>query len=248
MKKTIVYEFTDRDIELLKQPLPDYPCGKCNNQDHCMGCNNEKNHAKFTKELKDNDIFDFALEIKKYKDLCGQQINLRNKSNKLLKTFPIEIQRDVLNVYPKVTMHKAPSVESLESTLELTDEQKETIQKEDEKRKKLLNSPEHKNFVIDSITTELNTLLQEYKIVNYSSDKVKEAEEEFKDILKNDSTFEGFEMISRIDSMFCRCYLVRYKDVPFIISDIGNSNWSFVCNTKEAFYKIATNDFGSEYV
>lgn len=110
------------------------------------------------------------------------------------------------------------------------------------------NSKEYKDRVIDDIQSDLTILLELNKVADYESEEAIAIEEEFKKKIEENSTFDEFKMYGSLDSLFCRCWLVGYKGRGYILTDGGNSNWGYLCNVREAMFRIATKDFGSEYI
>ena len=70
MKKIEIYEFDERDLELLKMPLPISPCiTKCHGGIvSCCGCQEVFKYEKDIKKYKERNIFDIAQKIQKVRD------------------------------------------------------------------------------------------------------------------------------------------------------------------------------------
>jgi len=70
MKIVETYEFDERDLELLRMPLPKNPCEiHCNGgMIGCCGCSEIFEYEKVVEEYKERGIYNIALEIQKVRD------------------------------------------------------------------------------------------------------------------------------------------------------------------------------------
>lgn len=62
--KVTTYTFTFDDYKLLHSILPDDPCNGCSENNFCCGCPGGDIYSEKTRPYRDNDIYEFALELK----------------------------------------------------------------------------------------------------------------------------------------------------------------------------------------
>lgn len=88
MKVTQVYEFSDADLKLLQETLPDNPCDDCPDRHYCCGCPKQSKYVEQIKPYKYAGVYDIACSIKEYR-----KINSRIK----------HYQREIINLKSKLT-------------------------------------------------------------------------------------------------------------------------------------------------
>ena len=100
MKKIETYEFDERDLELLKMPLPINPCiTKCHGgMVGCCGCPEVFKYEKDIKEYKEKNIFDIAQEIQKARDNIEKVKELKKQITVLEKETE-EIQKKYVDIF-----------------------------------------------------------------------------------------------------------------------------------------------------
>lgn len=93
--ETVGYEFTEKELELLKKPLPDAPCIKCKDVDSSCVCPEYESYNKITQPYKDNGIFNLAFALREMTSLKKQINKLQEKYEEYEKELPPEV-RDLL--------------------------------------------------------------------------------------------------------------------------------------------------------
>lgn len=100
MKKIETYEFDERDLELLKTPLPIIPCiTKCHGgMVGCCGCPEVFEYEKKIKEYKDRNIYSIAQEIQTVRDNIEKVKELKKEITVLEKETE-EIQKKYVDIF-----------------------------------------------------------------------------------------------------------------------------------------------------
>ena len=109
-------------------------------------------------------------------------------------------------------------------------------------------SKEHELFVFENMKYELETLLRVCKD-DYQSEEAIKDKEEFMALVKADPELENVNtrLVNRVDSMVLRSWLFSYKGRGYVLRDIGNGCYSYVCTAEETLVGVHYNNFGSEY-
>lgn len=99
MERTIIYDFTQEDYDLLKKKIPDNPCTKCdsNYNGSCCGCYKGREYSRITRPYKENNILDFAHDIKRYYETLDTIKKQQQKLKELKSKMPKEIIENVMN-------------------------------------------------------------------------------------------------------------------------------------------------------
>ena len=92
MRTRTIYEFTNKEIKLLKKELPDNPCAKCTERIACCGCPKGREYNIKINPYVDNNIYEIALKIKKYKKTLEKFHNIKEECQKKFEEMPKEIQ------------------------------------------------------------------------------------------------------------------------------------------------------------
>lgn len=92
MEAIITYKFTNKEIELLKKELPDNPCDKCTEKYSCCGCPKSKEYNIKISPYINNNIYEIALRIKKYKKILEKFYDIKEECKKEFEKMPKEIQ------------------------------------------------------------------------------------------------------------------------------------------------------------
>lgn len=99
------------------------------------------------------------------------------------------------------------------------------------------------NNSIPYIIEELKALTNITK-PDYLSKEHSDIENELIEIVKKDSLIESLlknkeiRLIGRIDSIIHRGWLFEYKDRGFILKDLGNTHWIYMCSAEELVLDI----------
>lgn len=72
MKVEHIYEFSELDKELLKNPLPHDPCHNCPDISYCCGCPEGSEYVHQIKPYKDAGIYDIASKIRYILDMQSE--------------------------------------------------------------------------------------------------------------------------------------------------------------------------------
>lgn len=117
--------------------------------------------------------------------------------------------------------------------------------------KDLYNKPvskEHEFFVFENMKCELECLLELCKD-DYQSVEATKEKEEFMAIVKANPELENVKahLVNRVDSMVFRGWLFNYKGRGYVLSDIGNGHFSYLCTAEETLVGVHYNNFESEY-
>ena len=96
IKKDII--FTDKDLELLKNILPDNPCNECDAaiRQYCCGCQKNTDYNACIKQYKDNNIYDIALNIKEVYDIKKMIKEMEDKQQEILNKIPEGIRHIII--------------------------------------------------------------------------------------------------------------------------------------------------------
>lgn len=66
MKKRVIYEYTEEDIKILRNPcIPKNPCEKCHNGFACLGCEDGRKYLKVIDEYRSAGILEEASIVSK---------------------------------------------------------------------------------------------------------------------------------------------------------------------------------------
>lgn len=85
--------FTDEDIELLKQPIPDNPCLKCGAESMtCCGCHAYYKWKSLIKKYEDLGIYGYALLLKTKRQLEKSLSEIQNDLDTLNRELPDELK------------------------------------------------------------------------------------------------------------------------------------------------------------
>lgn len=111
-----------------------------------------------------------------------------------------------------------------------------------------LLSKEHELFVLKNMKEEMLHLINICK-EDYQSKEAAIERNEFKEILKADPELKkaSIQLVNRVDSMIFKCWLFSYKGRGYVLCDIGNGSFSYVCTAEEALVGIHYHKFQSEY-
>lgn len=93
MNKIISYEFTDKDIELLKKDVPESPCGKCRMGGACCGCPEHREwKEKYYNPLRDAGLDEVFTDVNQIKEEISEMIanmhDLKKYISKMMKKYP----------------------------------------------------------------------------------------------------------------------------------------------------------------
>ena len=95
MKKRVIYELTEKDIELLRH-IPDNPCTKCSAGMACCGCAEGNRYNLAMKAYKDAQLEEFVSVVKQREKLV-QDVQ---KAYNALKNFD-KVNKEPLDVLRK---------------------------------------------------------------------------------------------------------------------------------------------------
>ena len=90
--KTVSYEFTEKDLELLKKLLPVAPCQKCKDDAFCCGCPEYDAYKNLVLSYENNGIYDFAFTLRAMNSLKQQISELQEKYEEYENKLPVEIK------------------------------------------------------------------------------------------------------------------------------------------------------------
>lgn len=98
MEKTIIYNFTQEDYDLLKKKIPNNPCTKCTAyyDGSCCGCYEGRQYSRAIRPYEDKDILDFAKEIKNYHDILDNIEKSKQKLKEIKNKLPEGIVENVI--------------------------------------------------------------------------------------------------------------------------------------------------------
>ncbi len=86
--ETVSYEFTEKDLELLKKPLPVAPCQNAS----CCGCPEYDAYKNLVLSYENNGIYDFAFTLRAMNSLKQQISELQEKYEEYENKLPVEVK------------------------------------------------------------------------------------------------------------------------------------------------------------
>ena len=122
------------------------------------------------------------------------------------------------------------------------------IPKESIYDKDTINNKEHHLFIVESTIDEMKEVIALAKN-DYQEEEATAIRDELIELLDNDSLLDGVDisLITRIDTMVCRGWLFNYKGRGFVLIDMGNCHWSYLCTVEEMLVGMHYNQFAKEY-
>lgn len=115
-----------------------------------------------------------------------------------------------------------------------------------------INDKLHHLIIVNNMMSEMQKLINICK-KDYQDEEATAIRDEFVEIVQDDPTIDSniykdiIKFVTRMDSMIFRSCLFKYKDRGFILADIGNGNWNYVCTAEEALVGFHYKQFGIEY-